>query len=108
MVLPRILKRQRTAFANTWRRPGDQAEVSRVWKSLADVCAKTDDALGEVHALSTMCQLPDLPLYVVSSAANRINSTLHHSGRPLPQDELGVLLRGVIDKLEEREGRFVG
>ena len=73
-----------------------------MWKSLADVCAKTDDALGEVHALSTMCQLPDLPLYVVSSAANRINSTLHHSGRPLPQDELGVLLRGVIDKLEER------
>jgi hypothetical protein len=80
-------------------------EVSRVWRELADVCRDNGDVLGEIHALASVCLSPDVPMYVVSTAANRVNGILSR-GTSVPLDELQILLRSIIGEMERRTGEL--
>jgi hypothetical protein len=85
--------------------PGDEPEISRIWKKLADVCRDTDDLGGELHALALMCASPDVPIYVVSMAANRINAALRNRTDAL-DEESQVFVMNVIKELEQRMGEL--
>lgn len=48
----------------------------KVWQMLAELCLRTSDYLGEVHALVKMCQLPDTWFPHISNTVNKINNYL--------------------------------
>jgi len=87
--------------------PDDVSMVSRTWLQLANVCRGTDDLSGELHSLVAMSQVTDLPMHVISNAANRVNarlSELSAAGRLLiGQEERQVLLLQLVKALEEHE-----
>ncbi len=74
------------------------------WRRLADLCHQTGDVVGEVHALVESCELPGLPFYELSSAANRINGLLVENRGAIDSEEKRVLIRRIADALEARTG----
>ncbi len=87
--------------------PADERQISWTWQRLANVCHRTNDLIGEIHALAEMSQSEGLPLYVVSNAANRVNARLSEvgsSGRAsIGNEERRVLLLQLASSLEARE-----
>jgi hypothetical protein len=47
--------------------------VWNAWNRLVSLCRRTNDYVGEIHALIEMCKLPDAYFERISNAANRIN-----------------------------------
>jgi hypothetical protein len=43
------------------------------WKKLAELCRRTDDWNGEIHALVELVEVPNTPLEEISNVANRVN-----------------------------------
>jgi hypothetical protein len=86
--------------------PGTQEGVSWVWKKLATLCQRSHDDVGEVHALVEMCQVPGIPLHVISNAANRINNInfrLKRKGLSVfDSDERRILARRVAQVMERQ------
>lgn len=93
------LEHARQCLRRYLEKPATQKDISRVWKRLADLCRRLDDHVGEVHALVEMCQVPGIPLYVISNAANRINNINFELKRQgvsvFDTDERRILIRKV-------------
>jgi hypothetical protein len=82
-------------------KPNGPLSAVDAWRKLSDICRQSGDALGELHALSEMCVLPEVSLVVLSNAANRVNSILGSPYRErVPKVERIVLARKIADKLE--------
>ena len=66
---------------------------SLVWKRLADLCEKTNDFVGAVHALVEMCQRSVVPFFVVSNTANKLNVLFRNNALRLDTDEKRILIQ---------------
>ena len=75
---------------------------SLVWKRLADLCEKTNDFVGAVHALVEMCEHSVVPFFVVSNTANRLNGLFRSSVLRLDTDEKRILIRRLAAVMSER------
>ena len=83
------------------------SDISFVWKRLADLCERTNDFVGAVHALVEMCQHAEVPYFVVSNAANKFNSLFRSGSLRLDTDEKRILIRRLetvmSDRIEEAD-----
>jgi len=75
---------------------------SFVWKRLADMCEKTNDFVGAVHALVEMCEHSVVPFFVVSNTANKLNSLFRTKRLQLDTDEKRILIRRLATVMSER------
>jgi hypothetical protein len=79
-------------------------EREPVWRRLADVCRMTDDATGEVHALSEIALLPGTATDTLSEVANRINNRIRDlRGRRIEEawsPEVKMIIERVTDVME--------
>lgn len=79
--------------------PDDINRIKSAWYTLADICKRSDDLLGELQAIVEIVQLNDVTHNEVSNATNRINDILRRANRlnqQLPQEEKGILLNRVL------------
>ncbi|MXZ73246.1 MAG: hypothetical protein F4Z04_17320 [Acidobacteria bacterium] len=78
----------------------------KAWMRVADLCAVTEDVVGEVQALSEAALLPVTKIGELEDIANRINSrTREARGRRFEQGwsaEIRVLLLRVIEVMERQ------
>jgi len=107
---PESLERAKQSLRLYLEKPDKQEGISRVWKRLADLCRRSQDYAGEVHALVEMCQVPGIPLHVVSNAANRINNInfeLKHMGLTVfDSEERRILAMKVAEVMDKRIGQL--
>jgi len=75
---------------------------SFVWKELADLCEKTNDQVGAVHALVEMCEHSVVPFFVVSNTANKLNSLFSSRSLHLDTDERRILVRRLATVMSDR------
>jgi hypothetical protein len=77
-----------------------------VWLRLADLCRSTNDAVGEVHALSEAALLPTVTPDEIGIIANRLNNRIRElKGRRIEDawsEEVRALLERVIRAMENR------
>lgn len=76
---------------------------SRAWLRIADLKSNSDDASGELHALSQICRQSGAGLDVISSNANRINGVLRRNAEQsvrLRKEEMQFLLTDVVEAME--------
>lgn len=79
-------------------------EDIRPWRLLAGYCRKSDDLLGEIHALVKLAHLEDVELREISTYANRLNSLFADSPIDIEPDEKIILIEQMADALEARIG----
>ncbi len=76
------------------------------WMRLADLCHRTSDAFGEVHALSEAALLPTAAPEDIGNIANRLNNRIRELKGQRIEDawspEIRVLLIHVIEAMEKR------
>ncbi len=72
-----------------------------VWKRLAQLCFRTDDWTGEIHALVEMCEIPSTPFAEISSAANKLNGLLYHH-QFLEMGEKAILVQRLADLMASK------
>ena len=75
------------------------------WKKLAEYCRRTEDWLGEIHALVAMVEIPNTTLEDISNAANRLNG-LFVSHQFLIEDERNLLVARLAKVMEPHVGEF--
>jgi len=86
----------------------DTHEKSEVWLRVADLCQASDDAVGEVHALSEAALLPTVTLEELGTLANRINNRIRDlKSRGVEESwspEVHMLIEQVANAMEHRQG----
>ena len=75
---------------------------SMVWKRLADLCERTNDFVGAVHALVEMCEHSVVPFSVVSNTANKLNSLFWNKSLRLDTDEKKILIQRLASVMTGR------
>jgi tetratricopeptide (TPR) repeat protein len=89
---------------------GKGQEAGIVWKKLSDICRELGDYVSQIHALVEMCQVPGVPIEIISSAANVINGinlSLKMQGKTvLDSEEKKILVRKVVDVMSSRLGEM--
>jgi hypothetical protein len=74
-------------------------EKLHAWLRLADLCRSTNDAVGEVHALSEAALLPTIAAAEIGSLANQINNRIRDlKGRRI-EDAWSPEVRSLIDRV---------
>jgi hypothetical protein len=81
--------------------PADETQRP-AWVRLADLCARTGDWLGEIHAVVEAATLPGAPFRVVSAAANRLNGIFRRRGGSFDTYEKQALVRRLVEVMERR------
>lgn len=83
------------------------SQVADAWRTLAYVCHRLGDTLGEVHAFVERAQLSEVPFFDVSSTANRLNQFLRNPELDLDQHERQALAQRLslvmAQRVEEAE-----
>jgi hypothetical protein len=79
-----------------------RSDISFEWKRLADLCERTNDFVGAVHALVEMCQHADVPYFVVSNAANKFNGLFRSGSLRLDTEEKRILIRRLAKVMSDR------
>jgi hypothetical protein len=82
--------------------PGDYLQQKYAWTELSRLCQQTGDAVGEIHALVEMCQLPNVPFQEVSTAVNRVNALLSEKYFILDSDEKQIVSQKLAQVMEAR------
>ena len=72
------------------------------WKLLADYCRRSDDIMGEAHALVELSRHENVEMYEISMSANRLNSLLATSPVSMERDEKSILIEEMADAFEAR------
>ena len=80
-------------------KPDENTELNEVWKTHAVLCAKSDDTIGQIHALVAEAKCFEVSTNHVSKIANQINGITNSSG--IDREELRVLLNDLISRFEE-------
>jgi hypothetical protein len=88
----------------------DTQEKMGVWLRVADLCHDSDDAVGEVHALSEAALLPMVTPEEIGILANRINNRIRDlKGRRVEESwspEVRLLIERVANAMERRLDAF--
>ncbi|MBW2021137.1 MAG: hypothetical protein JRI65_14260 [Deltaproteobacteria bacterium] len=69
------------------------------WLRLADLCSSTNDAVGEVHALSEAALLPTTDPATLGSLANRINSRIRNLKGGKIEEAWSPEVRSLIERV---------
>lgn len=80
----------------------DINEKEHVWQQLGVLCFKTNDFLGEIHALVELCQLPNISFFRISNAINRVNAIFSDQYFVLDSEEKSIVSRRLAEVMEER------
>ena len=82
-------------------------EKGKAWKRLAELCAKSEDTVGEVHAFCEVALLPTSTSSVIGEIANRLNGRIRDLKQLSIEDawsgEVRELLMKVIQEMERRK-----
>lgn len=97
----RDLSKAKAAVRQYLEQSGDVASA-RPWRMLADYCRRSEDVVGEVHALVELCKRADVDFYVVSTSANRFNALLATGRDLLERDEKRILADEIASVMESR------
>jgi hypothetical protein len=84
------------------------ADAAEAWYNLSHACNKTGDALGEVHALVELAQLPDVAFQVLSNTANRLNLLFRDPSLELEKEQKRDLANRVLLVLDSRRAEALG
>jgi len=79
-----------------------EVDKQRGWKKLAELCRRTKDWSGEIHALVEMCQLQEIPFNTISDTANRFNSLFKQHFYFFDTDEKQIVVHKLAEVLENR------
>lgn len=72
------------------------------WRLLSDLCGRTGDLVGEIHAQAELCEVSGITFDDISDAANRVNGLLVQHRGVLDSEERRLLVRRIIDTMERR------
>lgn len=95
------LERAKEALGRYLEAAPRSKEQMQAWQKLAEYCHRTQDRVGEIHALVEMSQLPEMPFTEISSAANRLNGLLRFH-QFLDLYEIKVSLRKLAQTMVSR------
>jgi len=77
--------------------------VWEIWNRIADIRREMNDVNGELHALAEICLLPNIPTYIVSNSASRINRVLRRMiPGQLSREEKKFIIQDVVDVFQSR------
>lgn len=101
---------QAKKYLRSFLETADPGVRQGVWLQLADLCHRTDDAVGEVHALSEAALMARVTPAELGVLANRINNRIRElKGRRIDEAwsaEVRALLERVIAVMERRIGEL--
>ena len=80
-------------------------ERQAAWLRLADLCSATEDAMGEVHALSEAALLPTVTANDIGLIANRLNSRIRELKGNAIEDAWSVGFRVLLERVIETMAR---
>ena len=95
------LSKAKAAVRQYLEQSGDLASA-RPWRMLAEYCRRSEDVVGEVHALVELCKRADVDFHVVSASANRFNAILATGRDLLEKDEKKILTDEIASVMEFR------
>lgn len=72
------------------------------WRLLADVCIRSGDTLGEIHALIERAQIGAVHFSDLSNTANRLNAILKLHALQVDQEQKRALGQRIADVMERR------
>jgi tetratricopeptide (TPR) repeat protein len=75
--------------------------TSYTWRKLAELCQRTEDALGEINASVETCQYPNIPFHIIKNAANRLNRLMANKLK-LDTSEKNILVQKLADVMSSR------
>ncbi|MCW5232358.1 NB-ARC domain-containing protein [Verminephrobacter eiseniae] len=81
----------------------DESEAADAWDLLAEVCYRTSDKLGEIHARIERAQLASVPYNDISSTANRLNAMLRDTALSVDKGSKQNLALRLLGVLESRK-----
>ncbi len=82
-------------------------EKLKVWLRIADLCHSTNDAVGEVHALSEAALLPGIAVADIGALANRINNRIRDLKGRQVEDAWSPEVRSLIERVARAMDRHV-
>jgi len=77
---------------------------ANAWRRLADLCRRTHDIIGELHALAELCESPEADFSTISNAANRFNSALIEDRSAIDSEVKQILAERIATVMEGRIG----
>jgi hypothetical protein len=83
-------------------------EQRQPWERLATLCERTDDFVGCVDALASLCELPGMELYHITNAALRLISIVSKPRYKSRTLETKVKVKQMIPRIIERMGVHYG
>jgi len=72
------------------------------WERLRDLCRRSRDVVGEVHALVEAADLPGTPFWKVSGAAHRVTTLFREQPSTLEQPARTLLVERLANVMERR------
>jgi hypothetical protein len=94
------LERAKNALSRYLERASGE-EGRFAWERLADLSARTEDWIGELHARVALCEIPNTSFETVSETANRLNA-LYAREQFLETDERRVLVGRLAHLMDAR------
>lgn len=80
----------------------DESERRKAWERLARICSRTQDRVGELHALVEVCDLPGTPYEVLSNTVNQWNGFFRYQQTAVPYDERQLIGKKLHNLMTER------
>ncbi len=109
---PDLRREQAKTYLRRYLEVAEPSARERVWWRLADLCAATNDPVGEVHALSEVAQTATASLESISTTANRINNRIRElKGQRIEEawsPEIKLLIQRVAGVMERRSSKLSG
>jgi hypothetical protein len=81
---------------------GENSEKELGWSYLSEICRKTEDYSGEIHALVEMAQLPKVSFQMVSNSVNRVNALFRERQFIIDSDEKRIISQRLAQVMESR------
>jgi hypothetical protein len=79
-----------------------ETDLSFGWERLANLCQKSRDWSGEVHARIEMARLPGTAFNVISNTANRLNELFREESDLYDSDEKRIVVQSLVDTMAKR------
>ena len=100
-VIDRLEKAKR-AVQTYLETPEDNDTTRNAWKKLETYCIRTEDWLGEVHAIVELAKLPGTTFQELSNSANRLNLLFTSKLIAIDTYEKEVLVSKLLEVIEKR------
>jgi len=99
---PEGFEKAKTELRRFLEHDSSSSAAAEAWKQLAKCCHRTNDRLGEVHALLQRSKINSVPFADLSSTANELNFVFRAHSEIVDEDQKGTLAAELLDVMEER------